>query len=502
MRHFLTRTVLACFVFLTWIDTACPLPADDAKLVSYALFAPGQTEKSTSALTALFTNEGKNASLAIVKTLPDAIASKADILVLAMNESDFNALGPYDAAALKKCKIIGIGFGAAKLFGGAGLKISAGNCAHGFEPRILVQENATTPKEGFDEVFGVYSPYSQTYPAGDVDYMPFGIYLGDKHPEIRPGLDVIARYSGDAKYTPVVREGNAVLVGFNPHAEDWSPPFRALMAIVATELNATSSNLVPLQAPNTAPNSIVGEWANAASGLKLKITLDAKGSSIEAWAAGSDGTTGIPWGKTHLDRLGDNVAATNLPYGFATWDHGFKSTHLTARLAEDQLVVETFSVFKDGSGRSNYRTVEKLSKVTHPDKDKSPSLKRVPNFFSWNYTFEPEPGKRIWIRVDDATFIERYPSGYENRFRILRPETVDGIDGIVLQISDSSMQAFVPYKPADGANIKNLEPSQRDVPKSGPEDSHVAKPAELPHLLMRAEDTSPWQFMGEMNHIE
>jgi len=369
MRHFLTRTVLAFFVFLTWIAAACPLRADDAKQASYALFAPGQSEKSISALAALFTPEGKNASLISVKTLPEAIASKTDILVLAMNESDFIALGPFDADALKKRKIIGIGFGAAKLFGKAGLKLSAGNCAHGFDPRIQVQDNATTLKEGFDKDFGVYGPNSPIYPPGDVDYMPFGIYLGDKHPEIRPGLDVIARFSGDAEYTPVVRQGNAILIGFNPHAEDWSPQFRTLVAIVASELNATSNNHAPPQAMIADPNSIIGEWVNAASGLKLKITQDANGSSIEAWAAGGGGTTEIPWGKTHLDRLGDNVTASNLPYGFATWDHGFKSTHLTARLEGDQLVVEIFSVFKEGSGRSNYRMVEKLSKVVHTAKD-------------------------------------------------------------------------------------------------------------------------------------
>ena len=503
MHRVVTRTVLACFVSLAWIAAACPLRADDAKQVSYALFAPAQSEKSTSALAALLTHGDKNASFTRVKTLPDAIASQSDILVLAMNESDFNALGPYDADALKKRKIIGIGFGAAKLFGKAGLKIAAGNCAHGFEPRIQVQDNATMPKDGFDKVFGVYGPNSQEYPAGDVNFMPFGIYLGDKHPENRAGLDVIARFSNAAEYTPVVREGNVILIGFNPHAEDWSPLFRTLIAIVASELNATSNHPVPRQASIAAPNSINGEWANASSGLKLKITQDAKGSSIEAWATGGGGTTEIPWGKTPLDRLGDNVAATNLPYGFATWDHGFKSTHLTARLDGDQLVVETFSVFKDGSGRSNYRTVEKLSKAIRTDKDEVPSLKKVPNFFSWDYTFEPEPGKRIWIRVDDTTFIERYPSGYENRFRIVRPETVDGIDGIILQIADSSLQAFMPYKPADSPKAKTIEPNHKDVPnKSDPEDSNLAKPTDLPRLLMRADDASPWQFMGEMNHMD
>src|SRR5207248_7426078 len=42
--------------------------------------------------------------------------------------------------------------------------------------------------------------------------------------------------------------------------------------------------------------------------------------------------------------------------------------------------------------------------------DKESLLAKIPSFFSWDYTFEPEPGKRIWMRVDDKTFVERYPS--------------------------------------------------------------------------------------------
>jgi hypothetical protein len=495
MRRLVNRTVLACLVSLHWVTATGPLRADDSTQVSYALFAPGQSEKSTSSLADLFTKEGKNASLTSVKTLADAIASQADVLVLAMNASDFNALGPYDVDALKRRKIIGIGFGAAKLFGEAGLKISAGNCAHGFEPRIHVQDNATTPKDGFDKVFGVDGPNSQKYPAGDIDYLPFGIYLGDKHPEIRPGLDVIARFSDDGQYTPVVREGNVILIGFNPHAEDWSPLFRTLIGKLAIALNAPLTNQVEPQAKSAAPGSLDGEWVNASSGLKLKVAQDANGSSIEAWAAGGAGTTEIPWGQTHFDRLGDNVAATNLPYGFATWDHGFKSTHLTARLDGDHLVVETFSIFKDGSGRSNYRTVETLSKKIRTENDEYPSLKRVPNFFSWDYTFQPEPGKRIWTRVNDSTFVERYPSGHENRFRILRSDKVNDVDGIILQMSDSELQAFIPYK--------SVEAKATDVPITAAEAPQTSRPSkDAPQLLMRANEASCWQPMANIEHVE
>src|ERR1700733_12092325 len=70
----------------------------------------------------------------------------------------------------------------------------------------------------------------------------------------------------------------------------------------------------------------------------------------------------------------------------------------------------------------------------------------IPNFFYWDYTFEPEPGKRIWLRVDDKTFVERYPSGKENKFVILGRITVEKTLGTLVQIQDGKLQAFVPDK--------------------------------------------------------
>ena len=43
----------------------------------------------------------------------------------------------------------------------------------------------------------------------------------------------------------------------------------------------------------------------------------------------------------------------------------------------------------------------------------------VPSFFYFYYPFQPQPGKRLWLRVDDQHFIERYPDGSESKFKIL-----------------------------------------------------------------------------------
>jgi len=64
-----------------------------------------------------------------------------------------------------------------------------------------------------------------------------------------------------------------------------------------------------------------------------------------------------------LHLLADDVCDAEMRYGIASWDHGFVETHLTLRLEGDELIAENFSVFKDDSGRSNYRTINKFKKV-------------------------------------------------------------------------------------------------------------------------------------------
>jgi hypothetical protein len=67
---------------------------------------------------------------------------------------------------------------------------------------------------------------------------------------------------------------------------------------------------------------LLGEWVNLnkeATGVKRLVVSKGKdGWSIEAWGAGGGANAEIPWRKVHLHLLGDNSAAKDLPYGFAT----------------------------------------------------------------------------------------------------------------------------------------------------------------------------------------
>lgn len=81
----------------------------------------------------------------------------------------------------------------------------------------------------------------------------------------------------------------------------------------------------------------------------------------------------------------------------------------------------------------------------------------VPHFYCFDYRFEPQPGKRYWLRVSDKRWIERYPDGMESAFRTLGHATVKDFPGtIVVKVNGDSgktgadnkggLQAFIPDK--------------------------------------------------------
>ncbi|HLJ94975.1 MAG TPA: TlpA disulfide reductase family protein [Gemmataceae bacterium] len=105
-----------------------------------------------------------------------------------------------------------------------------------------------------------------------------------------------------------------------------------------------------------------------------------------------------------------------------------------------------------GERKEPAKLPEGLSKITAED-----LRTKVPNFFSFDYTGEPQPGKRYWIRVDKNHWIERYPDGAESKFKILGRATVQGNHGTVavkiegdpektLTDNNGGFQVFVPDK--------------------------------------------------------
>src|SRR4030088_3463912 len=59
-------------------------------------------------------------------------------------------------------------------------------------------------------------------------------------------------------------------------------------------------------------------------------------------------------------------------------------------------------------------------------------LEKVPNFYVFEYKHEPLPGKRLWLRVSDQAWIERYPDGTDATFNVVGHATVEGQEGTIV----------------------------------------------------------------------
>jgi hypothetical protein len=103
-----------------------------------------------------------------------------------------------------------------------------------------------------------------------------------------------------------------------------------------------------------------GEWVNIDSrtrGLtKVVISKTEKGWSISAW--GKCHPKDCAWDSVLLAPLGSSVEDFSFTQGFAVWNAGFATKYVTLTLGEGQLTVETVNIFRDRSGRANYRTMD------------------------------------------------------------------------------------------------------------------------------------------------
>jgi Protein kinase domain len=211
-------------------------PVDVDHALTITVFAPKQDAKALNVLARLLTGESEKGPIRMVDTLQDGIASSSRVLVILMDDFQFEEA--YSAEALKNHKVLGIGFGAAKLFEEIGLKIGAGNCAHGVpgEPRIIVEDN---PLLKFESPFFLFDPPVRNKKPFHSDIV-FGVYVGDKKPEVRRELDVIALFTAYRNYAPVTAQGNFVLIGVNSHIENWSETFQRFVGEVARALGRPS----------------------------------------------------------------------------------------------------------------------------------------------------------------------------------------------------------------------------------------------------------------------
>jgi len=75
--------------------------------------------------------------------------------------------------------------------------------------------------------------------------------------------------------------------------------------------------------------------------------------------------------------------------------------------------------------------------------------------FWFDYNSQPHPGKRVWVRLNETTWVVLYPNGVQARYRTKGREEVRGLRGTVVEKfegdpnetgtpNDGSFQIFIP----------------------------------------------------------
>ncbi|MDX1925333.1 MAG: hypothetical protein SFV81_02370 [Pirellulaceae bacterium] len=165
-----------------------------------------------------------------VETIEEAVASQADIIVLAMPHRELPPIAKETLESLKQRKILGIGEGAAKLFGQLGLfineKLYAGA---GLPLDAMIPKSELLGEPATDETITVLTENSNAIRVNEA-----GERLRELSELFLPlnnsaGVDVIARDASNPNYALIARQGNCVLVGVASPATLWSKPYSQLI---------------------------------------------------------------------------------------------------------------------------------------------------------------------------------------------------------------------------------------------------------------------------------
>ncbi len=112
--------------------------------------------------------------------------------------------------------------------------------------------------------------------------------------------------------------------------------------------------------------SLAGVWRNtniASAGIvSIEIRESGEGLAVRSFGAGKSGLK--DWGETQATTYAKDWTSPDAMAFSACFDAGDMACHLQANIKQGVLVVAYFTVFNDGSGRSNYFSREFYYKAT------------------------------------------------------------------------------------------------------------------------------------------
>ena len=132
--------------------------------------------------------------------------------------------------------------------------------------------------------------------------------------------------------------------------QDFRSPLEKVSAAKLKAVKGKKLNLKPL----------MGRWRNCDkdTGGLVRVDLGSRRGILTVHPFGACHPTPCDWGTVKGLAYSESVSDVNAVAFTAFFDPGFKETIVTGHLCGGCLVVETYSHFKDGSGRCDYYSRE------------------------------------------------------------------------------------------------------------------------------------------------
>jgi hypothetical protein len=131
---------------------------------------------------------------------------------------------------------------------------------------------------------------------------------------------------------------------------------------VENEFRAPSHIAESALAAHLVPTALIKTWTNIDSTTRdlVKIVISASGSGIIVDTYGACSPTPCNWGSVAGMAYAANVSSSAAVAFSAHYKFSFAHVILTGHLHGKHLIVETFTEFTDGSGRSNLYTSDTM----------------------------------------------------------------------------------------------------------------------------------------------
>lgn len=185
------------------------------------------------------------------------------------------------------------------------------------------------------------------------------------NPSSRDGVGFFADFKFDgmsSRFQGNVNLGLLVLAGFHDFNDGSARSnyfSREFFYSVSGESASLPSSNISLQGSGSGRldvSSLVGLWRNTTSAstgiVTIQIREEREGLAVRSFGAGK--TSLVDWGETSAKVYAKDWVSTEAMAFYACFDAGELSCHLQANVKQGVLVVAYFTVFNDGSGRSNY----------------------------------------------------------------------------------------------------------------------------------------------------